>query len=89
MTLADFIKKRPYLIWWTKNYDKLRAESIVEATLNYGNWEDFQVLMKMLGKKKTASVFRNQLKKFKKSGRTNYYPEVKNYFTLYFDKYAP
>ena len=89
MTLATFVKTRPHLIWWTKNYDKLKAEAVVEATLNYGDWEDVQKLIKMLGIKKTASVFRNQLKKFKVSGRTNYYPEVKNYFTHYFNKYAP
>ncbi len=36
-TIHDFIKKRKHLIWYVKDYDKLSPESIVEATLNYGN----------------------------------------------------
>ena len=87
MTLATFIKKRPYLIWWTKNYDKLGAEPIVEATLNYGDWDDVQTLIKMLGMKKVAKIFR---KKSKPSvmGRQNYTPEAKRYFKLYFKRHA-
>ena len=88
MTLATFIKKRPYLIWWTKNYDKLGAEPIVEATLNYGNWDDVQTLIKMLGMKKVARIFRAKSPK-SPMGRTNYFPEVTRYFNHYFNKYAP
>ncbi|MBI2436450.1 MAG: hypothetical protein HYV41_01750 [Candidatus Magasanikbacteria bacterium] len=87
MTMHEFIKERPYLIWWVKNYDKLSAESIVEATLNYGDWDDVQILIKILGIKKVARIFREKSKP-SKMGRQNYFPEVKNYFSLYFNKYA-
>lgn len=87
MTIHDFIKERKYLIWWVKDYDKLSAESIVEATLNYGDWDDVQTLIKILGIKKAAKIFREKSQP-SKIGRQNYRPEVKNYFTLYFDKYA-
>lgn len=88
MTIHDFIKKRKHLIWWVKNYDKLGAESIVEATLNYGDWDDVQTLIKILGIKKTAKIFREKSPP-SEMGRTNYRPEVVVYFNRYFDKYAP
>jgi hypothetical protein len=85
--IINFIKKRPYLIWYVKNYDALSDESIVEHTLNYGDWDDVQKLLSILGVKKTATIFRVKSKP-SKMGRQNYYPEVKNYFNLYFNKYA-
>lgn len=87
MTIHDFIKKRKYLIWWVKDYDKLSAESIVEATLNYGDWDDVRMLIKILGIKKVARIFREKSKP-SKMGRQNYRSEVKYYFNLYFNKYA-
>lgn len=87
MTIHDFIKKRKRLIWYVKDYDKLSPESIVEATLNYGNWDDIQTLIKIMGVKKTAKIFRAKSKP-DKWGRTNYRPEARNYFQLYFNKYA-
>ncbi len=83
--LTKFIKRRKHLIWYVRDYDALNAEAIVEATLNYGDWDDVQKLIKILGIKKMAKIFRKQANKKK---RCNYYPEVKNYFKLYFQKYA-
>ncbi len=87
MTIHDFIKKRKHLIWWVKDYDKLNAESIVEATLNYGDWDDVQALIKIMGIKKVAKIFRAKSKP-SPIGRQNYRAEVKHYFNLYFNKYA-
>lgn len=86
--IHNFIKKRPHLIWYTKNYEGLSAESVVEATLNYGNWDDVQKLIKILGLKKTAKIFREK-SKLSKMDRQNYRPEIINYFNLYFNEYAP
>ena len=85
--LKNFIAKRPYLIWYVKDYAALSPEAIVEATLNYGNWDDVQTLIKILGMKRTAAIFREKSKP-SKIGRQNYRPEIKNYFGLYFDKYS-
>ena len=52
MKVNDIIKKKPYLIWSTKDYDSLSEESVVEAVLNYGDWNDFQTLITILGIKK-------------------------------------
>ena len=82
--IINFIKKRPYLIWWVKNYDRLKDESIVEATLNYGDWDDVKILLKILGIKKVARIFRKQANQI----RCNYSLKSKNFFTLYFKQHA-
>ena len=84
MTIQQFIKKRKYLVWYVKDTVKLNNEAIVEAVLNYGDWDDVQEMIKILGIKKTARIF------MKKSNekRCNYLPDIKNYFNLYFKKYA-
>lgn len=84
MTIHQFIKKRPYLIWYVKDLNKLSEASIVEHVLNYGDWDDVQEMIKILGIKKTAKIFREK----SKQPRGNYRPEIKNYFQLYFNKYA-
>ncbi|MFZ1020033.1 MAG: hypothetical protein WAN61_03545 [Minisyncoccia bacterium] len=88
MTIHEFIKKRPYLVWYVKDLDKLNEESIVEHVLNYGNWDDVQEMIKILGLSKTAQIFREKSKP-DKFNRQNYAPQVKNYFQLYFNRYAP
>ncbi|MEI7425573.1 MAG: hypothetical protein WCK16_01435 [Candidatus Moraniibacteriota bacterium] len=87
MTIHDFIKKRKYLIWWVKDYDKLGPESIVEATLNYGDWDDVQTLIKIMGIKEVARIFREKSQP-SKMGRQNYYKRTRNYFNLYFNAHA-
>lgn len=84
MTLQKFLKSKHYLIWYTKNYQSLSDSTIIEAVLNYGDWDDFKKLISLFGLKKTARVFRHEVRK----KRNNYRPEIKNYFSLYFQKYA-
>ena len=87
MKIRTFIEKRPHLVWYTQNYENLSLESIVEAVLNYGNWDDFQALIKILGIREVAKIFRKKSKP-SKIGRQNYHPKIINYFNLYFNKYA-
>lgn len=87
MTIYQFIKERPYLVWYVKDLGKLDEVSIVEHVLNYGDWGDVQEMIKILGIQKTATIFR-QKSTPDKFGRQNYRPEIKNYFQLYFNKYA-
>lgn len=84
MKISDFIKNRPYLFWHTKNFNHLSEAAIVEAVLNYGDWNDTQTLIKILGYKKTARIFAKQARQ----KRCNYIPAIKNYFQLYFDRYV-
>ncbi len=83
-TLQEFIKKKPYLVWYVKDLDGLNDESIVEHVLNYGDWEDVQEMIKILGVKKTAEIFNKQVNQ----RRVNYDTKILNYFKLYFSKYA-
>jgi len=84
MTIQDFIKQRPYLVWYVKEPSRLNDESIVEHTLNYGDWDDVQKLIKILGIKKTSKIFNKQISQ----RRVNYDAKILNYFKLYFSKYA-
>lgn len=86
--IHEFIKQRPYLVWYVKDLGKLDDASIVEHVLDYGDWDDGQEMIKILGMQKTASIFR-QKSTPDKFGRQNYRQEIKYYFQLYFNKYAP
>ena len=85
--LYEFITARKHLIWYVKDYHALNEEAIVEAVLNLGTWRDFQELIRILGMEKIARIFYKQLRTGRQRG--NYYPDVINYFTLYFKKYVP
>lgn len=84
MTLKTFVKKRPYLFWYTKNYNSLSPEAVVEAVLNYGDFDDVKKMFAILGIKKIAKIFGRQIKQ----KRVNYSPQIINYFKRYFNKYA-
>lgn len=75
------ITQKPNLIWYTQNYENLSQQSIVEAILNYGDWNDVQEMIKILGMKQTASLFRDGIKK----KRSNYHERTKTYFSRYFN----
>ncbi|MEA2092859.1 MAG: hypothetical protein U9P61_02730 [Patescibacteria group bacterium] len=85
--LKQFITQRKYLVWWVKDPRKLGPKSIVEATLNYGNWKDVQELIRIMGINEVAWIFREN-SKLSAVGRQNYDKATKNYFNLYFNKYA-
>lgn len=81
-----FIRDHSALFWYTpkESKDEIGNELLVETILNYGTMDDVRNLFKILGIKETARVF------FESDGRKklNYYPEVYNFFSLYFKKYA-
>lgn len=84
MGIRNFIAKRPHLIWYTRDFKHLSDDAIVEAVLNYGDFDDVRKLLSILGLRKTYKIFKSQLKK----KRVNYSPEIANYFTLYFKRHA-
>ena len=55
--LKKFMRVRKFLVWYVKEPENLSVESIVEHTLNYGDWGDVQSLIKLLGIKKVAGIF--------------------------------
>ena len=84
MTIHGYVKKRPFLFWDIRNLEALSEESILEHVLNYGDFDDVRKLFAILSLTRAAHIFRKQIRK----KRNNYRPEIKNYFTLYFNKYA-
>ena len=85
--LSDYIQQHKALFWYTPD-DQLAGISLsflTETVLNYGTLEDVRELFAAAGVNKVAKAFRNATQK---SVRDNYFPEVKNYFTLYFDRYV-
>ena len=80
----DIIRQKPYLIWYTKDYDALNEEAVVEAVLNYGDWDDVQQLIETLGMKRVAEIFET----YASRSRTNYRDDIREYFHLYFQRHA-
>ena len=87
MTIHDFIKKRKHLLWYVKDTDQVDEAAIVEATLNYGDWNDVQALFQILTIERAAKIFRAKSKPGALR-RSNYRPEVAAYFSRYFHQYA-
>ena len=85
MTLKEFMEQRKYLAWYVRDHDSLNTEAVVEAVLNYGNWEDVQTLFRILGIQETARIFRKQISQ--ENARPRYDDKIEHYFKLYFDKY--
>ncbi len=86
--IKAFLEKYKDLFW---HFDKTKLELlsvdvVVEYILNYGDEHAVKELFQVYGLKETASVF---FKNTFTGRRINYLPEVKNYFTLYFNRHAP
>ncbi|MBI4648969.1 MAG: hypothetical protein HY738_20860 [Bacteroidia bacterium] len=84
--LKQFIRDHSYFWWWVPESAKenVNLNSVVEATLNYGTLEDIKKLFEIAGIKKVAEIFYQDTNR----ERINYFPMIKNYFELYFKKYA-
>ena len=81
-----FIREHQSLFWYVKEdaKEKISIDYVVETILNYGALDDVKKLIELLGIKNISEVF------FRQTARTrhNYFPQVKNYFTLYFNRHA-
>jgi hypothetical protein len=86
LEIKKFITEYNYLFWYTPENKKenISLELLVETVLNYGDIRAIKKLFTILGIKETANIF------FKAEGRKkmNYFPEIHNYFTLYFKRHA-
>ena len=84
MSIGNFVRKRKYLFWSTKNYDGLSNVAVVEAVLNYGDIEDVRELISLLGIQEVAKIFHEKTN----CARVNYDQKIVHYFSLFFQKYA-
>lgn len=81
MSVRDIIKNKPYLAWYVKDPEKLSEESVLEHVLNYGNWDDVQLFIKIKGRNETTQLFNKTLA----NERSNYSPPISHYFSRYFN----
>lgn len=84
MSIQSIIMNKPSLAWYVADPANLSEESTVEHILQNGDWEDVQQLLQLKQIEEVAQIF----KKTSQRKRSNYSPQIKNYFTLYFEKHA-
>ena len=86
MSRQQLISKHSNLFWYTPEDKKQNISDalLVERILNDGTLDDYKELIDVLGGKRVADIF------FSANGRqkNNYYPEIYNFFSLVFKKYA-
>jgi len=84
--IKQFIKENSSLFWYTPESEKenISNELLVETILNYGDLNTVKKLIITLGMQTTANVFLNMQGRKK----MNFYPEIYNFFSLYFKRYA-
>lgn len=81
--LLDIIKRKPYLFWDIKDIEGLSEDSIVEAILNRGDFDDFLRLIDVLGIERVAKIFYKQISRERK----NYNKKTENFFRLFFERH--
>ena len=83
----ELIRRYGYLFWYVSEEEKtnLSTDAVVETILNYGNLEAVRHLIRLIGFKNVADIFFRQIN----HKRVNYFPQVANFFTLYFKRHAP
>lgn len=84
--IIAFIRERSGLFWSVPEDIKeaVSPALLVETILNYGTLDDVRKLIRLMSIEEVSRVF------FSAHGRQklNYYPEIYNYFSLLFKKYA-
>ncbi len=84
--IRALINEYHHLFWYIpeKEKENISHELLVETILNYGDMNAVKKLFGIMGINETAKVF------FTATGRKklNYFPEIHNFFTLFFKRYA-
>jgi hypothetical protein len=85
--VKDYIRKHETMFWYTPEdkSEKVTDSLLVETILNYGTLDDIKALFEVMGLQQVAAIFRQMTGRKKK----NIYPELWNYFDLYFSKHVP
>jgi len=84
--IKQFINEHSYLFWYTPESKKeeISHEFLIETILNYGNMDDIRKLIKIMGMERISGIFLS----LEGRKKLNYYPEIHNFFSLMFNKYA-
>jgi hypothetical protein len=84
MTIHEFIKERRHLIWYVRDLKTVSTDAIVEAVLNYGDFDDVKEMIKILGIDTVADIFHEKIN----SKRCNYKPVTKRFYKQFFKRFA-
>ncbi|HAJ98624.1 MAG TPA: hypothetical protein DCM62_01225 [Bacteroidales bacterium] len=84
--LKQFIERHKSLFWYTpeSKKDEISESLLVENILNYGTLDDVRQLIQIMGINNIANIFFSA----KDRKKLNYYPEIHNFFSHVFAKYA-
>lgn len=87
--LKALIRKNAHLFWYSKDSAKedLPLPVVVEFFLNYAAEDSVKELFSIVGLKKVSGIFSAQLHTSERVAN-NYNGLAKNFFKLYFAKYA-
>lgn len=87
--LKALIRKNAHLFWYSKDSGKenLPLPVVVEFFLNYADEDSLKELFKIVGLKKVSAIFSKQLNTSERAAN-NYNGLARNFFKLYFAKYA-
>jgi hypothetical protein len=84
--VKQFIREHSAFFWYIPEDKKeeISHELLIETALNYCDLNDIRNLIGIMGIERISEVF------FNAQGRKklNYFPEIYNYFSLLFRKYA-
>ena len=82
-----YVRSRRPLFWSVSDHklSGISNELLVETVLNFGTLNDVRDLIQLLGLQQTAATF---YKTTTNRPRHNYFPEVANFFRLYFNRHA-
>lgn len=79
------VEPKPYLFWGVGDKQELSVHVMIETIIANGDFDDFKVLIGILGMEKVAKVFRTKIQ----NPRHNFRDKTVNFFQLYFDKHVP
>jgi len=88
--VKKFIDDHEYLFWYSPapKSETVSDELLVEMVLNYGSMDDLRNLFAVMSINGVARIFFDSIGKSERR-KGNYHEVILNYFTLFFNRYAP
>lgn len=84
-TLQKFAQEHKQYWWWVPDVTKLSERSVIEGTLNFGQFEDKKQIIQLIGPAKVKKEFHEMVT----MPRSNIRPEVASYWTDYLNTHFP
>lgn len=91
LQLVKYVQNHKYFWWWVpeNKLPFLSFNSIVEASLNYGDVADIRDLFRLIGVEQVAEIFYQATLQIDGKKRINYHQRTLHFFDLYFKRHVP